>query len=270
MITASVVLYNTDRAELLALLRCVEQSCVAVVYVVDNSAADVLRSVVAGVSRVEYIHGHGNVGYGAAHNIAIRKSIASGATYHVVLNPDISFDQKTIEQLVCYADQNPQVGQIMPKIVYPNGEIQYLCKLLPTPMDLIGRRFLPFKSYVDKRNYRFEMRATGYDKELDVPFLSGCFAFLRVEALVRVGGFDDRFFMYCEDIDLCRRIGMAGYRTVYMPQATAVHAHKKESFKSKVMLRAHIRSAIFYFTKWGWIFDRYRDRINKKAINQYE
>lgn len=269
MITSSVVVYNTDRDELAALLHSVAQSCVEHLYVVDNSPTDALKEFVLQIHpNAEYIYGQGNIGYGAAHNIAIRKAIGTGAKYHVLLNPDIRFDRETIEKLAGYADQNPDAGQIMPKIVYPNGKIQYLCKLLPAPMDLIGRRFLPCKSYVEKRNSRFEMHSTSYDKTIEVPFLSGCFMFLRVDALRQVGGFDDRFFMYCEDIDLCRRIGMAGYRTIYLPEATAVHAHRKESFKSKTMLRAHVRSAIRYFNKWGWIFDTYRNKTNKKAINQ--
>ena len=63
--------------------------------------------------------------------------------YHIVVNPDIYFEEGTIESLTEYMDNNPDVGQIMPKVFYPNGELQYLCKLLPTPSDLIFRRFLP-------------------------------------------------------------------------------------------------------------------------------
>lgn len=270
MITASIVTYKTDLEELVRVLRCVVQSSAEILYVVDNSPTDLLRDTVCGFGpKVVYLFGQGNIGYGGGHNIAIRRATECRATYHAVINPDIFFDPEVIERVAAYMDRNEQIGQLMPKIVYPDGRLQYLCKLLPTPVDLIGRRFLPLKSCVEKRNFRFEMKASGYDEEMEVPFLSGCFMFLRVSALEKVNGFDDRFFMYCEDIDLCRRIGMAGYKTVYFPQATVVHAHKKESFKSKTMLRAHIKSAVRYFNKWGWFFDTYRRKTNRKAVRQY-
>lgn len=271
MITASIVTYNSDRQELRHALQCVADSLVETIYVVDNSKEDSLCKFVESISdRVKYIHGHGNIGYGSAHNIAMRQAQKQGSSYHVVINPDIYFDNGSLEALAFFMDSNPSIGQVMPKVVYPNGELQYLCKLLPTPMDLIARRFIPCKSYVEKNNAVFEMRQSNYNTELDVPFLSGCFMFLRVDAIEKTGGFDDDFFMYCEDIDFCRRIGMAGYRTVFYPSVTIVHAHKKDSYKSRAMLVAHAKSAIRYFNKWGWVFDSYRKRINKEARQQYK
>lgn len=269
-ITSSIVTYKTSESELKKVQNCLCESSVERIYIVDNSPNDELHQSVNGFNNnVEYIYGQGNVGYGAAHNIAIRKAIEEGANYHIIINPDVYFEKGTIEKLHEYMEVNSDVGLVMPKIINLDKELQYLCKLLPTPIDLIGRRFIPFKSYVAKRNYDYEMRGSEYDKEISVPFLSGCFMFMRIEALQQTGGFDDNFFMYCEDIDLCRRISMSGYRTMYYPEATVTHAHKKESFKNKAMLRAHIKSAIHYFNKWGWIFDSYRDQINKETKKQY-
>ncbi len=271
MITASIVTYRTDVDELCTVVSCLSNSLVDKIYIVDNSPSDRLRETVNSFcGEIEYIYGHGNVGYGSAHNIAIRKSITLGAAYHIVINPDIYFDAGVVEKLSAYMEAEPKIGQLMPRVVYPNGELQYLCKLLPTPIDLIGRRFPLLKSYAKQRNYRFEMRASNYDQIMEVPFLSGCFMFLRVDALQKTGGFDDRYFMYCEDMDLCRRIGMAGYKTVYYPSVEIVHAHKKESYKSRSMLRQHIKSAVRYFNTWGWLFDSYRRRINKMIRKQYE
>ena len=270
MVTASIVTYNSDREELRRVIGCTAAGCVERIYVVDNSPTTALRDFVTGLSdKITYFYGQGNVGYGAGHNIAIRRAIETGAKYHVVINPDIYFEAGTLDALAGYMDANPQVGQVMPRIVYPDGSLQYLCKLLPTPMDLIGRRFIPVKSIVQRRNDIFEMRNSGYSKEMDVPFLSGCFMFLRVDALGKTGGFSDKYFMYCEDIDLCRRISAAGYRTVFYPEVTVVHAHKKESYKSKKMLLMHIKSAVTYFNRWGWVFDRHRRRMNKMAKKQY-
>ena len=92
----------------------------------------------------------------------------------------------------------------MPKVYYPNGELQYLCKLIPTPFDLMFKRFLP-SSIVERRMIKFQLRFTKYNKIMNVPYLSGCFMFFRISALQDIGLFDERFFMYPEDIDITRR-----------------------------------------------------------------
>lgn len=265
MITASIVAFHTKRGELRRLIDCVMGSPVKMLYVIDNSTNDELRDFVDGNQRIRYIHSL-NLGYGAGHNVAIRKAIEDGADYHVVLNPDIYWDGDVIEELARYMDSNPDVGQVMPKIIYPSGDTQYLCKLLPTPMDLIGRRFLPFKSYQEKHDYNYELHWTGYDREMEVPSLSGCFMFMRCSVLKEVGGFDERYFMYAEDLDLCRRIGEVA-RTVFNPSVKVVHEYEKGSYKNRKLLKYHIISIIKYFNKWGWIFDSYRKRKNRQCID---
>jgi GT2 family glycosyltransferase len=91
--------------------------------------------------------------------------------------------------------------------------------------------------------------------------------FLRTEALEEVGLFDERFFMYPEDIDLTRRIH-SKYRTVFYPDVSIIHHHAKDSYESIKMLKIHIVNIIKYFNKWGWIFDKDRRVINKETIDQ--
>lgn len=152
----------------------------------------------------------------------------------------------------------------MPKIVYPNGDVQHLCKLLPTPFDLIARRFIP-KRFLSKYRERFNPKIE--NREVVMPYLSGCFIFLRVSALRRVGLFDERFFMYGEDLDLSRRM-YARYKTVYYPKVTVTHAHRAESYHSRKMLKVHIQNIIRYFNKWGWFFDSERKQINREIAQQ--
>jgi GT2 family glycosyltransferase len=157
----------------------------------------------------------------------------------------------------------------MPRVLYPDGRLQYLCKLLPTPKTLIVRRFLAsLKSTLQRENFRYELQSSGYDKILDVPFLSGCFMFLRTEALRKVGLFDERFFLYTEDADLTRRIHRH-YRTVFFPEATIYHHHARGSYKTPWLLWCNILSAIRYFNKWGWVRDAERDRFNRKTLLQF-
>lgn len=236
-------------------------------YLVDNSSNDDLKELSEMDERIEYIFNNANLGYGTAHNIAMRKSIADGVSYHVVLNPDIYFESGVLGKIFEYMEENKEVGNIIPQVRYPDGEIQHLCKLLPTPTDLILRRFIPSKSWKEKRNEKYELRWTGYDKVMNVPSLSGCFMFLRCDALKDVGLFDEKIFMYLEDTDLNRRIH-SKYKTIFYPKTEIVHEYAKESYVNKKLLKYHIQSAIYYFSKYGWIFDKQRDEINNKCLEE--
>lgn len=270
MVTVSIVLYNHCPHEIKSVLSQVLKVAFGRIYIIDNSPNDLLREVVYKISSdIVYINGQGNIGYGAAHNIAIKKSLELGADYHLVLNPDVSFSSDVIWDLKNYMDKHSDIGLIMPNVLYSNGEIQYLCKLLPTPIDLLLRRFLPFKSLLEKRNFRYELHFSGYKEVMDVPSLSGCFMFLRSSVLKQIGGFDERYFMYAEDVDLCRRVGMVS-RTVFYPYKAIVHEYGKGSYRHFRLLKYHVVSIIKYFNKWGWFFDDYRKVVNKKILEQYK
>ena len=264
MITASIVAYHTPVGDLSHLLQNVCQSSINILYWIDNSSNDSLRELNNLSPKVIYIYSD-NLGFGHGHNIAIKKAIEKKADYHIVINPDICWEGNVIEALTTYMDTHPDCGLVMPKVLYPNGDLQYLCKLLPTPLNLFGRRFLPFKGIQRKMDERFELHFSGYDKEMEVPSLSGCFMFMRVDVIRETGGFDERFFMYAEDLDLCRRIGEVS-KTMYYPAVSVYHAYGKGSYKNKKLLKYHICSVIKYFNKWGWFFDKKRRRINKECL----
>lgn len=262
MLNVSIVLYKNDIHQIKALVQSLKESeAVSQIFVLDNSPEPLSEANELGVT---YIHLPENRGYGSAHNVAIRASIAQNAKYHLIINPDIELNPAILKIIACFMDKNSGIGHLMPKVYYPDGKIQYLCKLLPTPMDLLFRRFLPDR-WTKKRQNRFELRETGYNQLMDVPYLSGCFMFLRVEALKEVGIFDERFFLYPEDIDLTRRIHRQ-YRTVFYPDVSVVHHHAKDSYKSRKMLWIHIVNLIRYFNKWGWCLDKERKDINRKTI----
>jgi GT2 family glycosyltransferase len=266
MINVSIVLYKHSILEVKPLVEMLRKSdVVSTVFLIDNSPELHPEFEMLDVS---YHFTGKNIGYGAGHNLAIRKTIAQNTPYHLVVNPDISFDPKILGQIQCFMDNNTGIGHIMPKVYYPNREIQYLCKLIPTPFDLILRRFLPQK-WTAKRTAKFELRNSGYNKLIDVPYLSGCFMFLRTEALKEVGLFDERFFMYPEDIDLTRRIQQK-YRTVYYPDVKIIHHHAQSSYIDFKMLMIHMVNMIKYFNKWGWIFDKERRVVNREILKQIE
>lgn len=265
--TASIVLYKNDIVVLeSAISSFLNSDSTSLLYLVDHSPTDSLRILQNIDHRIIYIFNPKNPGFGAGHNIALKKGIEKNSKFHLVLNPDAYFDQNVLKALIDYLVERPEIGNIMPKVLYPNGKLQYLCKLLPTPYDWIGRRFNPFNSLVEKRNNLFELRFTKYNKVMDVPYLSGCFMLLKTEALLEIGLFDENIFMYGEETDLCRRLISGGYRTVYYPNVNIYHHFEKGSHKSWRLTRIGMQSAIYYFNKWGWFFDKERRKINAKTL----
>jgi len=270
-LNVSIVLYQNSLVQLKRAINSVLSTKLDVkLYLIDNSPADSLKILSELNPRIVYIFNNANLGFGKAHNIAIKETLKEGVPFHLIMNPDIYFDKGVLEELYSFMEENKDIGLVMPKVLYPDGRIQYLCKLLPTPFDLFGRRFLnkgPLKKYIEKRNEIYELRFTGYNKIMEVPYLSGCFMFIRTEVLKKVGLFDEKFFMYLEDTDLSRRIHRV-VKTIYYPYVHIYHEHQKGSYKNLKLLKIHIESAIKYFNKWGWFNDPERDIINKKTLEK--
>jgi hypothetical protein len=129
-INASIVLYHNKKEQLLKAINSFLNTFLDVkLYLVDNSSNDDLKELCKLDDRIEYIFNNENLGYGTAHNIAMRKSIVDGVLYHLVLNPDIYFEQGVLEKLFSYMEKKKDIGNIIPQVRYPNGEVQYLCKL---------------------------------------------------------------------------------------------------------------------------------------------
>lgn len=269
-VTASVVLYKTPIHQLEQLIGCVEQSSIRPqLFLIDNSPEPSQLPRPCSPSLI-YIRAARNNGYGAGHNIALRKVLES-SRFHFVLNPDIAFGPDELAKMLEFMERNEDVGQLMPKVTYPDGSLQYLCKLIPAPADLFLRRFMvgPLKRLTEPQIRRFELRFTGYNRQMDVPYLSGCFMLFRTAALRKVGLFDERFFMYPEDIDISRRMH-ANFRTVYYPGATIVHDHARDSYKSLRALLVHMVNLVRYFNKWGWFWDPERARVNRRVLRQFD
>lgn len=269
-ISGSIVIYKNDlnvlRNAVESFLKSTEGS---VLYLIDNSPTDRYASYFEH-PRIEYIFNNKNIGFGAGHNLALKKILLENQSiYHVVLNPDVYFDCEVMSRLFDYIEKHPQVGLVMPKVLHPDGRLQPLCKLLPTPLTLFTRRFLQFfPSWSNRLNHWYEMHFSGYDKIMEVPFLSGCFMFLRTEVLRDVGLFDERIFLYTEDTDLTRRIHRK-YHTIFYPEAVIYHHHQRGSYRNAIKLMHHIFSAIKYFNKWGWFNDDERKNINARILVKF-
>lgn len=261
-LSLSIVLYNHSYQIISGLVENVLQIPAQIkLFIIDNSESDKISNHIKD-SRIEYIFNNKNLGYGKAHNKALAIAV-SEFDYHLVLNPDIEFEPGSIIKMLEYLEKNLNIGLLMPKVLYEDKQIQYLCKMLPTPFDLIMRRFIPgfLKSIFENRLQQYELKHKNYDQVMEVPNLSGCFMLMRCSALKSVGFFDERFFMYLEDTDLSRRINEY-YKTIYYPEVSIIHHFEKGSYKSFKLLKYHILSAFKYFGKYGWYFDTVRDTIN--------
>ena len=282
MITASIVTYNHHLLDFEGVLRSLFASPIDRVFVIDHSdnmldlkaelqeyAQRVLKGepdlIVKAAQGFQLVYiPHENNGYGGGHNVAIREAQKLGSKYHLVVNPDVWFGPEVIPALVEFMDKHDDVGQIMPKVMYPNGQIQRLARLLPTPFDLMGRFLLP-ELIIRRRNKTCELVQSGFTKVLNVPFLSGCFMFLRMSSVEEVGMFDERFFLYAEDIDFTRRMNQK-YKTLFYPPIVIYHTFMRGSRKSLKLMLFHMASVCKYFNKWGWWRDRERKEINQEVL----
>lgn len=285
MITASIVTYQHHLLDIEPVLRSLFASPVDRIYVIDHSydkmpdlerelneyksrvftgEPALAKKVACGLQMI-YIR-HQNNGYGGGHNVALREAIRLGAKYHLVVNPDIWFGPRVIPALAQYMDSYEDVAQMMPKVLYPNGDVQRLAKLLPSPMDIFGRFCLP-RFIIDKRNKRFELVQSGFKMALNVPYLSGCFMFFRVSAMQEINLFDEHFFMYAEDIDITRRLHQK-YKTLYYPDFPVYHKFSRKSHRSLRLFLVHVWNIILYFNKWGWFKDSQRNAFNQTLEKQ--
>jgi len=273
-LTISIVTYNTNKEELLKVLQCLEKIKVNKrIFISDNSENQDIKKVIEDLNsnQIEYIFNNSNKGFGAGHNVIINKLLNKelDSKFHLVMNSDVYFEEDVVEKLLDYMSNHEKIGQIGPRITGKDGTLTYSCKLFPTPLNLIMRRFIPLKKIVEKMDYDYEMRWYNYKDIVEGALLSGCFMLLRTEVFEKVGKFDEKYFMYLEDYDFCRRIGEK-YEVIYYPKVEIMHKHAKSSYKSRKMLLIHIKSALTYFNKWGWIFDKKRSEANKKLKKLYK
>lgn len=191
MITVSIVVYKTDLKELAQCLQSLTSPLVTTIYIVDNSDQKYIADFCLQYSDIVYV-GSKNVGYGAGHNQAIRKVLQTKEKYHLVLNSDVYFEPLVLDKLVEYMDAHSDVAQVQPNVIYPDGEMQYTCRLIPSPANLIFRRFLP-KFIVEGMNERYMLKFNDHKKEMNIPYHQGSFMFFRISCFEKVGLFDERF-----------------------------------------------------------------------------
>lgn len=225
--------------------------------------------------QIIFIISEKNIGFGRSVNRALEK--AQGE-YILIINADIIIDRKeTIEKMISYLKNNPKIGIIGPKLLNINNTRQVSCFRFYTPAVIACRRtFLGKTKWGKKVLSHFLMddifnsvegslqrnllKTTFNNSPISVDWLMGSALFTKRETVKKIGYFDERFFMYLEDTDWCRRFWKAGYKVVYFPQIEMYHYHIQASKKKGGVLdlffskytRIHLSSAVKYFLKWGF------------------
>ena len=215
--------------------------------------------------QIIFIPAKKNIGFGKSVNKAFKKTKGE---YILIINADIIVDQKeTIEKMINYLKNNSEVGLLGPQLLNINNTRQISCFRFYTPLIIACRRtFLGKTKWGEKILSRFSMEDvfeknnSEKDKPIFVDWLMGSAFFTKREAIKKVGYFDERFFMYLEDTDWCRRFWKSGYKVVYFPKAKMYHYHIQASKKRGGILdlliskyaRVHLLSAVKYFLKWGF------------------
>lgn len=257
----SIVLYQHTLADIQKTLNCLLNApIVKKIIVVDNGGCEWANDL--DNTKISYIKAAKNGGFGYGHNLAI-KQFAHDSEFFLICNPDIDCNPKELERLYQHA-KTSQAGLFSPKIVYPDGSDQFGQRLLPNPLNLFARRFLP-KYISQKLDDKYLLKSFTINEPTLIPNVSGSFMLLKSECLLALSGFDERYFMYMEDIDLSRRC-VVRFGVLYVPSVSVIHEHQQASYKNKALLKAHITSAVQYFNKWGWIIDKEREKVNTETL----
>lgn len=237
------------------------------IIVVDNASGDGVEKILQkNFPEVKFIASPENVGFAAGNNIGIRAAIGR---YILIMNPDIAVFSGSLEALVRYMDENSRVGIAGPKLLNPDRSVQFSVYRFPKRVTPVYRR-TPLGSTAggQRELQRYLMKDWDHEEAREVDWLLGACLIVRREAMREVGLFDERYFLYFEDTDWCRRFWEVGWKVAYVPSSTMVHFHRRESAESplfaslfKKTTQAHILSSIKYFLK-------YRGKDNPRRIDQ--
>jgi GT2 family glycosyltransferase len=195
-----------------------------------------------------------NPGYGSAVNRLVTQ-LGRLPPYIGVLNTDLVWQLGTFERLLTWLQQHPDVDLAVPQILDKAGLPQKLCKQNPTVLGMFSRRFLPSwlkPSWLRRYDRWYVMADQNYEEVFEAPYLSGCCMLIRTEAFLRIGGFDDRYFLYLEDADLTRSLARHG-RCVHLPEAAITHGWGRGNYRNLSLMLVNLISAWHYFRKWGWV-----------------
>jgi N-acetylglucosaminyl-diphospho-decaprenol L-rhamnosyltransferase len=215
--------------------------------VVDNGSSDGSDRVAAERPGVRLIENRRNIGFAAAANIGIR---ATDGPYLLLLNPDAEIVTGTLAGFVKVADEHPDAAAIGPLVRNPDGTIQPSARRVPGTFEALMHAFLGPVAPANRWTRAYTISGWDRASEREVDWISGSAMLLRRSAIHQVGVFDEGYFMYVEDVDLCTRLRRAGWTVLFSPELAVAHEIGVSARgQSRRMAREHSRSIYRYFTK---------------------
>ena len=247
-ISATIVIYDEDYDTLQNVLGCFSKIRLKKeLIVVDNSPDNRLKELVDGFEDTSYIFSGKNLGFGAGHNLGF-KNLKSDSDIYMVINPDITFDADEITLMIEWFFKADDIALLVPKVLNLDGSVQYICRDIPTFKSLFIRKF-NFNNIFEKSIVKDELDRVCFTDVTDIPFCHGCFMLFKTDVYKKLSGFDERFFLYMEDVDILIRAKLFG-KTAVNPYFKIYHEHRKGSSKSFKLLYFHIVSALKFFWKY--------------------
>lgn len=259
--TLSIVILNyRSRGLLRQCLKGLATARLAVsheIIVVDNASGDGTVSMLReDFPNVRAIASPVNSGFATGNNLGL---LAARGQYALILNPDLVVLPGSIERLVAFLDAHPDTAVVAPRLLNPDGTVQASCYRFPDAwIPLLRRTPLGRLGFAQPHLRRYLMTDWSHTETQTVDWALGACLLVRFSAIERVGLFDERYFLYFEDVDWCRRFWEAGFAVYYLPEATLVHYHQRLSAEYpglrgvlSALTRVHILSGLLYFLKFG-------------------
>ena len=260
-ITVGIVSYNTRDLTCLcveSVLKAIDQKH-GIVVLADNGSSDgTLEAISARYPEVVLLSLPENPGYGGALNQILSKH---PAPYFLAMNSDVLVTSDTLAQMLIYLVAHPECALVGPSIKGTDGSIQTSCKRFPTLQSVLSELLildylLPNNPWLSRFYYR--------DVSLEIPTIvetvMGAIMLIRMEALIQIGGFDSRFWLYFEETDLCRRLKNSGYTVAFVPQATAIHVHRAST-------RQTMARQMDYYTSYAIYAQKHFSQISKRITH---
>lgn len=250
-LSITICSWNTreDLRACLASLERVRDEAQFGVIVVDNASADGSADMTAQeFPWVRLIRSETNLGFTKGHNLAMKE--ANGRIL-MPLNSDTIVHDGALAKIVAFMGEHLDVGVLGPKLLNPDGSLQFSCRRFPTPMAALFRNTPLGKLFPNNRYAReYLMQEWPHDEPREVDWVSGAAMCIRREAYEQLGGFDETFFMFLEDVDVCYRAWQLGYKVMYFPDAVITHAIGKSTDKAaNRMIRQFHKSMYLFYRK---------------------
>jgi N-acetylglucosaminyl-diphospho-decaprenol L-rhamnosyltransferase len=223
------------------------------VIIVDNSQKDSgMASLRQSYTQVRYILNSTNTGFAKANNQAVQ---SAQGEFLLFLNPDTILTDQAIEKMQEHLRSNPDIGALGPKVLNTDGSLQYSCRRFPTLLTGLFNRYSLLSRWFPDNPYsvRYMMKDFSHDEIREVDWLSGCCLMVPRVIFDQAGGFDEHYFLFNEDVDLCRAIHQNGFKVKYFPFAEITHHISTSNSKVPVdiIIKRHLGMSHYYGKNHG-------------------